>query len=211
MKTNFLVVIICIIFSCGTHSTRQETEKTHSTFLLKKLNLSPSVLQMNATNKIIKQSDTRRIELSGTQKTTLFAWNSDIIINDNAYLYNIKEVYKNVFLFSVLMENISGENFYTLTTDTSAMKLDYIYFSDGDFFDVIDQNSDNETGLFITKYFQFLNDTSISIKSIIIEEKKNRHNGVVLTTQKDSITHDYFINRKGLFELVHKDSIRLIK
>jgi hypothetical protein len=166
---------------------------------------------MNVTSKIIKQSDTTRLKLSEAQKTILFAWDSDVITNDNAYLYNVREIYKNVFLFSVLIENISTGKFYTLTTDTSVMKLDHIYFSDGDFFDVIDQNIDNESGLFTTKYFQFLNDTTISIKSIIVEEKKNRHNGVVLTAQVDSITYDYFINHKGLFELMHRDSIRLIK
>ncbi len=95
-----------------------------------------------------------------------------------------------------------------MAVDSSASKLDYIFFSEGDFFDVIDQSEESETGLFVTKYFELLNDTVVSLRNIIKEEKKAKEGGKILSSQVDSLTHDYLINMKGKFELIHLDSVR---
>lgn len=209
---NLIIVAVALIFVACHNRSSVKNEKEAEVYVdrfCKILNISDSLLQNIEPVNVVKQTVVDgRLELSELQKKTLFEWNPDAI-NDNAYLYGIRKIHDGVYSLFVLSESISDEKFYMIAVDCSTTKLDYIYFSEGDFFDVIDQSEESETGLFITKYFQLLNDTVISYRSIIKEEKKARENGTILTSQIDSLTHDYFINRKGKFELIHRDSVRL--
>lgn len=207
---NLIIVVVAITFlACNSNSSiKQETERYEERFC-NVLNIPDSLLQNIEPVNIVKQVNIdRRIKLTEAQRKKLFEWNPDII-NDVAYLYAIKKVQKDVYLLFVLVESLSNVRFYMISVDCSTTKLDYIYFSEGDFFDVIDQNDESETGLFIKKYFQFLSDTIISIRSITKEEKRALGSRMILSSQIDSITHDYYIDRKGKFELVHRDSVRL--
>lgn len=204
-----VVVSIIIIVACHNNPAIKKESEGNEQMLYKSLNIPDSLLQKITFDKIVKQSNIDlRLKLSETLKKKLFEWNPDVL-NDNAYLYAIRKVHNDIYLLFVLLEGVSYERFYMIAVDDLTATLDCIYFSEGDFFDVIDQNEKSETGLFITKYFQLLNDTTISYRSIMKEEKKAKENGLILSSQIDSLTHDYFINRKGEFELIHRDSVRL--
>ena len=207
MRNIIRFVIAFILVSC--HNTPVKDEiKEEGKQICKVLNLPDSTLnRYGSVNEIRRTNIDGKLKLTEIQKKMLFDMNSDDI-NGNAYLFNIEKVYKDVFLLFVLVENISNEKFYVLTVDCSTKKLDYLYLTECDYFDVIAQNENSETGLFIVKYFHLLNDTTISTRSIFKEETKDLNDGLVLKYQIDSITHDYIINRSGKFELIHGDSVR---
>jgi len=207
MRNIIRLVIAFILVSCHNASVKYEI-KEEGKQICKVLNLPDSTLNSyGSVNEIRKTNVDGKLKLTEIQKIMLFDMNSDDI-NGNAYLFNIEKVYKDVFLLFVLVENISDEKFYVLTVDCSTKKLDYIYLTECDYFDVIAQNKNSETGLFIVKNFHLLNDTTISTRSIFKEETKDLKDGLVLKYQIDSITHDYIINRSGKFELIHSDSVR---
>jgi hypothetical protein len=211
MRSLIIVVIVFIFGSCHSRSSINDEKDTEikADFFYEILNIPDTLLQKyEPAVKITQTIGDGRIELTVSQRQKLFEWNPDAI-NDNAYLYGIREIHDGIYLLFVLSESISDEKFYMMAVDSSATKLDYIYFSEGDFFDVIDQSEESETGLFITKYFQLLNDTVVSFRSIIKEEKKAREGGIILSSQVDSLTHDYLVNKKGKFDLIHRDSVRL--
>ncbi len=173
------------------------------------LNLTDSSMHNLSSFSQINQTDTkRRMKLSESQKKMLFNLREDDT-NSIAYLYSVKKVYNDVFLLFVLTEDVSNEKFYMITVDCLTKTLDSICLKECDFFDVIDQGENYETALFITKYFQVLNDTTISTRSIFRNEKKDINEGIILSSQIDSITQDYIIRRNGNFELINKDSIRI--
>lgn len=206
-----IIIVAIILVSCDNNSQNRKENKQIGKQFCKILNLPDSTLYKLTSihNNTIKQTNvSHRLELSEAQRNMLFQLKPDAG-NGKAYLYSIRQLYEDIFLLFVLLENISNETFYMITVNCSTTMLDYISFSEGDFFDVIDQNQESETGLFINKYFQLLNDTTISTRSIIKKETKTRKNRLVLKSQIDSLTSNYFINRKGKFELIHSDSVRL--
>ncbi len=207
MRNIISLFIAFILVSCHNASVKNEV-KEGGKQICKILNLPDSTLNSYGSVDEIRKTNVKgKLKLTDIQKKILFDLNSDDI-NGDAYLYSIKEVHKDVFLLFVLVENISDDKFYAITVDCSTKKLDYIYLTECDYFDVIDQNENSETGLFIIKYFHLLNDTTISTRSIFKEETKEIDEGIVLTSQKDSITHDYLIRSSGKFELIHSDSVR---
>jgi hypothetical protein len=209
MKKILIIVVALILISCNNRTSAKKEIKEQEEQFCKILNLPDSSLQSIVSTNLVRQTNVDgRLKLSEVQRKMLFEWSPEAI-DGTAYLYGVRKIHNDVYLLFVLVEDVSDEKFYMITVDCSTKKLDYVFFSEGDFFDVIDQSEDTETGLFESKYFKVLNDTTVSTISIIREERKARKDGIILTSQKDSIIHDYLINRKGELELIHSDSVRL--
>ncbi len=209
MRINIIIIGIAIILvSCSNTSVKNRIKEDENR-VCDVLSLSDTVLsEFSSINEISQFNTNKRLTLSKSQVKILFDSNL-VDVNDLAYLCGIKKVYKDIFVLFVFVEGISSEMFYMVTVDCASNRLDYIYLTECDLFDVIDQSQNSETGLFITKYFHLLNDTTISTRSIFKEEKKRIDDGVVLMSQTDSITHDYFIKRSGRIELINTDTVRL--
>lgn len=211
MRSLTYLVVIIIFSSCNSRpSIKDEKEVVvERTYIYESLNIPDSFLQSNEFPlKITQTSINNSIELNVFQKKKLFEWNPESI-NEKIFLFPIREVHDDIFLLFLLVESLSKETLHMMTVNSSAAKLDDFYFSDGDFFDVVDQSVESETGFFQRKYFQILNDSIVSFRTIMKEEEKAKGGGVILSSQIDSLTYDYLINIKGKFELIHSDSVRL--
>jgi hypothetical protein len=211
MRSLTYLVVIIIFSSCNSRSSiKDEKEVTmERTYIFESLNIPDSFLQSNEFPLRISQTSVNnRIELNVFQKKKLFERNPELI-NESIFLLPIREVHDGIFLLFLLVESLSKETLYMMTVDNSAAKLDDFSYSDGDFFDVVYQSLESETGFFQRKYFQILNDSMVSFRTIMKEEEKAIGGSVILSSQIDSLTYDYLINIKGKFELIHTDSVRL--
>jgi hypothetical protein len=208
MKYVINIFFVFVFVSCFNNPERSGEKEVHEQNC-EVLDLSDTILDKFTSVKEIRQSNVdMRLKLSENQMKPLFDLNG-VDSSSEGYLYSVKKVRDNLFVLFVYIESLTNNMLYMITMDCSSKILDHVYFSECDYFDVIKQDEYSETGLFITKHFKILNDTNVSSRKIIIEEKKNLEDGAILTSQKDSITYDYYIRETGKIELMHSDSVRI--
>ncbi len=210
MRNIVFIITLLILTSCGNNVRMEQSSSDGSKAVpCEVLNIPYTILSGLMIDEIKKTNLDKRMELSQNQEIIL----SDIVgieSNGNIYLYGIKSIYEDVVVLFVLVEGVSGDTFYMITTDCSSKKIDYISLTECDYFDVTEQREDNETGVFITKYFKMLNDTIVSVRNITKQEVKRLNDGKILESQIDSVTLNYHLNRKGKIKLVQRDSVRII-
>lgn len=210
MKHVIYIAAMLILISCDSNSGKNENTKNRENKdrICNVLDLSDSMLNKLTVKEVRRSDISKRIKLSNEQVMMLPDLNTTGCYEE-VYLYGVNRIYENVFVSFILVVGVSGERFYMITTDCSTKELDHISLTECDYFDVLEQGEDSETGLFISKYFRMLNDTSVSVRSITKEETKSLSDGKILKSQKDSITINYYLNRKGKIELLQKDSVRI--
>lgn len=208
MRINIITLgVLIFLVSCGNTSVKDRINEDESK-VCDVLSLSDSVFKKLSSIDEISQFNTdKRLKLSKKQIKILFDSNL-VNVGDIVYLHGVKKIHKEIFVLFLFVEGVSSETFYMMTVDCTAKRLDYIYLTECDLFDMISQNENSEIGLFITKYFHILNDTIISTRSIFKEEEKRIDDGIVFSSQTDSITYDYVIKRSGKIGLINADTLR---
>lgn len=218
MKKCLFILLLPFLFTCrskndSTHSelrTDKSQEYACKEEILKRLEGIDFLDEIESD--VIKQYECKKVgvKLTKSQKQLFFA---DIFPNTDelsAYLCSIKEIHNDIYGIVIFVEQLSSSSLFLFNVNCSLQVLDNIHFDDGDYFDVIDQDKETETGLFISKYFSFSNDTIIRLISITQEVKKELESDNILQKQIDSVAVTYKVNRKGEYSIIDKDSTRIL-
>ena len=208
--TIFIIIALIFFISCNNNTEKSDKPKNGN---IKErtcdvLNIPDTIIKKFNNDEIRRSNIKKRMKLSDDQVKMLS--NLDVPgDNEEMFLYGIEKIYDDVFALFILVKGVSVERFYMVTVDCLTKKLDDMFLTECDYFDVIEQEQNSETGLFISKYFKILNDSTISVRSITKKETKRLDDGKILKSQIDSLSFNYFVNRNGDIKLLNKDSVRI--